>query len=150
MQIGAAVKNIIAIAAGIADGLGFGANARAALITRGLTEMMRLGTKKGGNKETFMGLAGLGDLVLTCTDNQSRNRRFGYALAQGISIEQAQADIGQVVEGIRTTFEINRLATRLNIEMPIAQQVSEVLQANITPKEAVQILLSRQLKAEMS
>jgi len=148
VQVGGAVKNIIAIAAGIVDGLGFGANTRAALITRGLTEIVRFGTALGGERETFMGLAGLGDLLLTCTDNQSRNRRFGYALAQGSDSQQAQAEIGQVVEGVRTTHEVNRLAQKLKIDMPIVEQVNNVLQNVCTPKEAVQILLSRQPKPE--
>jgi glycerol-3-phosphate dehydrogenase (NAD(P)+) len=150
VQAGGAVKNIMAIAAGIADGLGFGANTRAALITRGLTEIVRFGTVLGGQRETFMGLAGLGDLVLTCTDNQSRNRRFGYALAQGADINQAQTEIGQVVEGVRTTREVSRLARQCGIDMPIVEQVNNVLQGVCTPKEAVQALLSRQPKPEFS
>jgi glycerol-3-phosphate dehydrogenase (NAD(P)+) len=149
VQTGGAVKNIMAIAAGIADGLGFGANTRAALITRGLMEIVRFGTALGGQHETFMGLAGLGDLLLTCTDNQSRNRRFGYALAQGAESQQAQTDIGQVVEGVRTTREVNRLAQKLDINMPIVEQVNNVLQNVCTPKNAVQALLSRQPKAEI-
>jgi len=150
VQVGGAVKNIMAIAAGIADGLGFGANTRAALITRGLTEIIRFGITLGGQRETFMGLAGLGDLILTCTDDQSRNRRFGYALAQGTDIEQAQKEIGQVVEGVRTAQEVSRIAEQQNIEMPIAIQVNHVLQGISTPKEAVQALLSRQPKPEFS
>ncbi len=148
VQLGGAVKNIMAIAAGIADGLGLGANTRAALITRGLTEMVRFGTTLGGQRETFMGLAGLGDLVLTCTDNQSRNRRFGYAIAQGCDIGQAQTEIGQVVEGVRATHEVNRLAQKNGIDMPIVEQVENVLQEVCTPLEAVQALLSRQPKPE--
>lgn len=148
VQVGGAVKNIMAIAAGVADGLGFGANTRAALITRGLMEIVRFGTALGGQHETFMGLAGLGDLILTCTDNQSRNRRFGYALAQGADIELAQTKIGQVVEGVRTTREVNRLAEQLGIDMPIVEQVNQVLQGICTPKQAVQTLLSRQPKPE--
>lgn len=147
-QLGGAVKNIIAIAAGVADGLGFGANTRAALITRGLSEMVRFGVALGGQQDTFMGLAGLGDLVLTCTDNQSRNRRFGYALAQGLSSEQALKEIGQVVEGIHATYEVNRLAQKYQIEMPITAQVWRILQKDCTPEEAVQALLSRALKPE--
>ena len=148
VQIGGAIKNIMAIAAGIIDGLGFGANTRAALITRGLTEMVRFGTTWGGRRETFMGLAGLGDLVLTCTDDLSRNRRFGYALAQGQDVATAQTAIGQVVEGIQATHEINRLAKQHEIDMPIVQQVDNVLRGLCTPKKAVQILLSRQPKPE--
>ncbi|MCK5524353.1 MAG: NAD(P)-dependent glycerol-3-phosphate dehydrogenase [Thiomargarita sp.] len=148
VQTGGAVKNIMAIAAGIVDGLGYGANTRAALITRGLTEIVRFGTALGGQHQTFMGLAGLGDLLLTCTDNQSRNRRFGYALAQGSESQQAQTDIGQVVEGVRTTSEVSRLAKKMKIDMPIVEQVNNVLQNVCTPKEAVQTLLSRQPKQE--
>lgn len=148
VQIGGALKNIIAIAAGIADGLGFGANTRTALITRGLREVMRCGLALGGKTDTFMGLAGLGDLVLTCTDDQSRNRRFGYALAQGKDIKQAQIDIGQIVEGVWATSEVITLAKKLGIEMPIVEQVDNVLQGIYSPREAVQALLSRQLKPE--
>ncbi len=148
VQIGGALKNIIAIAAGIADGLGFGANTRTALITRGLREVMRCGLALGGKTDTFMGLAGLGDLVLTCTDDQSRNRRFGYALAQGKDINQAQTDIGQIVEGVWATSEVRALAKKLGIEMPIVEQVDNVLQGINSPREAVQALLSRQLKPE--
>ena len=149
VQLGGAIKNIMAIAAGIADGLGLGANTRAALITRGLAEMVRFGTTLGGQPETFMGLAGLGDLVLTCTDNQSRNRRFGYALAQGNTIQQAQQNIGQVIEGISATYEISRLARQWEIDMPIVEQVNQVLQNNCTPSQAVQALLSREPKPEI-
>jgi glycerol-3-phosphate dehydrogenase (NAD(P)+) len=148
VQIGGALKNIIAIAAGIADGLSFGANTRTALITRGLREVMRCGLALGGKTDTFMGLAGLGDLVLTCTDDQSRNRRFGYALAQGKDINQAQIDIGQIVEGVWATSEVITLAKKLGIEMPIVEQVDNVLQGIYSPREAVQALLSRQLKPE--
>ncbi len=148
VQIGGAVKNSIAIAAGIADGLGFGANTQAALITRGLAEMVRLGTTLGGQRETFMGLAGLGDLVLTCTDNQSRNRRFGRALARGYTVSQAQASIGQVVEGIRATSEIYRLAQQHAILMPIVEQIYHVLEQHYSPQEAVHNLLDREPKSE--
>ena len=149
VQVGGAVKNVMAIAAGIADGLGFGANTRAALITRGLNEIMRLGVALGGKPETFMGLAGLGDLVLTCTDDQSRNRRLGLALAKGESLEQTQARIGQAIEGARTAGEVIKLADRLSIEMPITVQVENVLTGKISPKEAVQALLSRDPKHEL-
>jgi glycerol-3-phosphate dehydrogenase (NAD(P)+) len=148
VQIGGASKNVLAIAAGIADGLGFGANTRAALITRGLTEIMRLGVKLGGKAETFMGLAGLGDLVLTCTDNQSRNRRLGLALAEGLSTEQARQRIGQEVEGVHTTQEVYKLSQRHEVEMPIAQQVYGVLYEQLDPKTAVQALLERRQKPE--
>lgn len=148
VQLGGAVKNVIAIGAGLADGLGFGANARTALITRGLAELSRLGVKLGAQPETFMGMAGLGDLVLTCTDNQSRNRRFGLALGQGKSVEQAITDIGQVVEGYRNTDEVHILATKMGVEMPICEQIYEVLYNGRSPKEAALALLRRDLKSE--
>jgi glycerol-3-phosphate dehydrogenase (NAD(P)+) len=150
VQVGGAAKNVIAIAAGIADGLGFGANTRAALITRGLHEIMRLGVALQGERETFMGLTGLGDLVLTCTDNQSRNRRFGYALSQGQGIDQARESIGQVVEGIAAATDVILLARRLKIEMPITEQVYSVVQGTHSPSQAVRNLLSREPKREGS
>lgn len=143
VQAGGAVKNVLAIAAGIADGLGFGANTRAALITRGLAELMRLGIAMGGRGETFMGLAGLGDLVLTCTDNQSRNRRFALALAGGADVAAAEAGVGQVVEGVRTAREVQRLAGQLNVDMPITAQVNRVLYEGVPPADAVNALLAR-------
>jgi glycerol-3-phosphate dehydrogenase (NAD(P)+) len=148
VQVGGAVKNIMAIGAGIADGLGFGANTRAALITRGLAEIMRLGLALGGKEETFMGLAGLGDLSLTCTDNQSRNRRMGLALAEGKSIEEAKQEIGQEVEGVGTAREVHEKARKLGIEMPITEQIYRVLYEELSPKEAVNNLLKRRQKAE--
>jgi glycerol-3-phosphate dehydrogenase (NAD(P)+) len=148
VQVGGATKNVLAIAAGIADGLGFGANTRAALITRGLTEIMRLGIQLGGHSETFMGLAGLGDLVLTCTDNQSRNRRLGLALAKGLGIEQARQEIGQEVEGINTAREVYQLANKWQVDMPISEQVYRVLFKGLDPREAVHNLLDRRQKAE--
>lgn len=148
VEIGGAVKNILAIAAGIADGLGFGANARAALITRGLTEVMRLGEALGAQRDTLMGLAGLGDLVLTCTDDQSRNRRFGLALGRGSDMATARASINQVVEGIEAAKEARRLALSLQIEMPITEQVYQVLYNNLSPREAVTHLLTREQKSE--
>lgn len=148
VQLGGAVKNVIAIGAGLADGLGFGANARTALITRGLVELSRLGVTLGASPETFMGMAGLGDLVLTCTDNQSRNRRFGLALGQGKSVEQAMDDIGQVVEGFRNTEEVHILSSRMGVEMPICEQIYQVLYHDKSPKEAALALLARDLKSE--
>jgi glycerol-3-phosphate dehydrogenase (NAD(P)+) len=148
VQFGGAIKNIIAIGAGIADGLGYGANARTALITRGLAEMTRLGIHLGGKRETFTGMAGLGDLVLTCTDNQSRNRRFGLALGQGASMQQAAEEIGQVVEGVRNAKEIFQLAKKHKIEMPICQVIYNILYLNLSPKDAAKDLLSRELKVE--
>ena len=150
VELGGAVKNVLAIAAGIADGLGFGSNTRAALITRGLAEIMRLGHALGGRQETFMGLTGLGDLVLTCTDDQSRNRRFGLALAKENSCESALAEIGQVVEGIQTAREVVRLAKKMNVEMPITQQICRVLYEGVNPRDAVQELFARNLKPEAS
>ena len=148
VQLGGAVKNVIAIGAGMADGIGFGANARTALITRGLAEMTRLGAALGADANTFMGMAGLGDLVLTCTDNQSRNRRFGLALGQGVAVKQAMTDIGQVVEGYRNTKEVYRLAERMNVEMPIVEQVYLVLYQGKDAKLAASDLLSRSRKYE--
>ena len=148
VEIGGAVKNVLAIAAGIADGLGFGANTRTALITRGLAEMMRLGEALGGQRDTFMGLAGLGDLVLTCTDNQSRNRRLGLALGKRENLEQALANIDQVVEGVQTAKEVFELAQREAVDMPITEQVYEVLYEGRSPKAAVYELLARDQKAE--
>ena len=150
VEVGGAVKNVLAIAAGIADGLGYGANARTALITRGLAEIMRLGEVLGGHRETFMGLAGLGDLVLTCTDNQSRNRRLGLALGKGESMEEALAHIDQVVEGVQTAREVHDLALSQGVDMPITEQVFNVLYEGTTPKQAVQALLGRDQKAELS
>jgi glycerol-3-phosphate dehydrogenase (NAD(P)+) len=148
MQLGGAVKNVIAIAAGIADGIGFGANARTALVTRGLVEMTRLGVELGADQNTFMGMAGLGDLVLTCTDNQSRNRRFGLALGKGSGVDQAMTDIGQVVEGYRNTREVHMLAARLGVEMPIVEQVYQVLYQGKSALLAAQDLLARSPKIE--
>lgn len=148
VQVGGACKNVLAIGAGIADGLGFGANTRAALITRGLTEIMRLGIKLGGQADTFMGLAGLGDLILTCTDNQSRNRRFGLALGQGKDQEYALNEINQEVEGISAAKEAYRLSQIHGVEMPITEQVYKVLFEHLPPKQAVQNLLTRDQKSE--
>ncbi|WP_439214409.1 NAD(P)H-dependent glycerol-3-phosphate dehydrogenase [Duffyella gerundensis] len=148
VQLGGAVKNVIAIGAGMSDGIGFGANARTALITRGLAEMSRLGAALGADATTFMGMAGLGDLVLTCTDNQSRNRRFGMMLGQGISVEQAQHNIGQVVEGYRNTKEVRALASRFGVEMPITEQIYQVLYCEKSAREAALTLLGRTRKDE--
>lgn len=148
MQLGGAVKNVIAIGAGMSDGIGFGANARTALITRGLAEMTRLGVALGAEAETFMGMAGLGDLVLTCTDNQSRNRRFGLALGQGGDVNSAQEEIGQVVEGYRNTKEVFLLAERMGVEMPIVEQIYQVLYQGKDARMAAQDLLARDKKSE--
>ena len=138
----------MAIAAGISDGLGFGANARAALITRGLHEITLLGLALGGHAETFMGLAGLGDLALTCTDDQSRNRRMGLALARGMDVEAAKREIGQEVEGVATAREVRNKARALGVEMPITEQTYRVLYEGLDPTEAVHNLLSRVAKQE--
>ena len=148
LGLGGAVKNVIAIAAGMADGLGFGANSRAALITRGLAEIMRLGSRLGARSETLMGLAGLGDLVLTCTDDQSRNRRFGLALAHGEGPGEAAERIGQVVEGTYAAAAVQLLARKHGIEMPICEQVDRVLRQEATPREAVAALLERARRSE--
>ncbi len=148
VQLGGAVKNVIAIGAGISDGIGFGANARTALITRGLAEMSRLGAALGAQANTFMGMAGLGDLVLTCTDNQSRNRRFGMLLGQGVDVQSAQDTIGQVVEGYRNTREVLALAGRYGVEMPITEQIYQVLYQDKNAREAALSLLGRAQKEE--
>jgi len=143
VEVGGAMKNIIAIAAGVSDGLGFGANARAALITRGLAEMGRLASCLGAKPETLMGLAGLGDLVLTCTDNQSRNRRFGLLLARGMQTQQAFEEIGQVVEGAKAAPLALNLAQKHALELPITHQVVDLIAGKITPKQAVLRLMER-------
>jgi len=148
VQVGGAAKNVMAIGAGVADGLGFGANTRAALITRGLAEIMRLGIALGGRRETFMGLAGLGDLVLTCTDDQSRNRRMGLALARGLDVAAARREIGQAVEGVDTVRGLRQKARGLGIEMPITEQIYRVLFEGLAPRAAVHALLEREQKAE--
>ena len=148
VEIGGAVKNVLAIAAGIADGLQFGANTRAALITRGLAEIQRLGTSMGADSKTFMGLAGLGDLVLTCTDNQSRNRRVGIGLAEGKTLETIKEELGQVAEGVYAAKEVHQLAIQRGIEMPIVEHVYRIIYKNEDPHQAVHSLLTRALKSE--
>jgi glycerol-3-phosphate dehydrogenase (NAD(P)+) len=148
VEVGGAVKNVLAIGAGICDGLGFGANTRVALITRGLVEMSRLGVALGGQPSTFMGLAGMGDLVLTCTDNQSRNRRMGLALAAGKTVAEAEAEITQVVEGVKAAEAVHRVATHAGVEMPICEQIYRILYQGAEPREAVTALMQRALKAE--
>lgn len=148
VEVGAAVKNVLAIGAGMSDGLGFGANTRVALITRGLVELTRLGVALGAKRETLMGLAGMGDLVLTCTDNLSRNRRMGLALAAGKTVEEAQQEIQQVVEGVLAAKAVKTVADNLGIEMPICNQVYRILYENASPREAVGALMRRSLKPE--
>jgi len=148
VEVGGAVKNVIAIGSGIADGMGYGANTRVALITRGLAEMMRLGVKHGAQRETFMGLAGLGDLVLTCTDDQSRNRRFGMALGSGESLAQAQGAIHQVVEGVPAARAVHDVARRLEVDMPICREIYHIVYENKPVRAAVQALMGRELRSE--
>ncbi|MHB1950749.1 MAG: NAD(P)H-dependent glycerol-3-phosphate dehydrogenase [Acidiferrobacteraceae bacterium] len=150
VEIGGAVKNVLAIAAGIADGLGFGANARAALVTRGLAELTRLGLAMGGRTETFMGLSGLGDLVLTCTDNTSRNRQVGLAIGRGIPLPQVLQEIGQVAEGVGAARAVLALARRHGISMPITEQVHAVLFEGLAPEDAVRSLLNREPRDEQT
>ncbi len=147
-ELGGSVKNVLAIATGICDGMGLGDNARAALVTRGLAEMMRLGCALGAQERTLTGLAGMGDLVLTCTSDLSRNRRLGLALGRGQSMADAVAEIGQVVEGIKTAAEVHRMAQRHGVEMPIAEQVFGILHQGWNPSQCVRDLLAREQKQE--
>jgi glycerol-3-phosphate dehydrogenase (NAD(P)+) len=148
VEVGGAVKNVIAIGSGIADGMGFGANTRVALITRGLAEMMRLGVRLGASRETFMGLAGLGDLVLTCTDDQSRNRRLGLALGRGHSMQKAAAGIHQVVEGVLAARAVCAVADRQSVEMPICREVFRIVHEGKPVRDAVQDLMGREMRSE--
>ena len=148
VEVGGAVKNIMAIATGICDGLGFGYNARAALMTRGLAEIARFGVALGGQASTFMGLAGMGDLVLTCTGELSRNRQVGLAVAAGKKLPQILADLGHIAEGVSTAREVARLATQLGIEMPITEAVDAILHRNMSAMDAVNQLLSRDPRLE--
>lgn len=150
VEVGGAVKNVLAIGAGISDGLGFGANTRVALITRGLVEMTRLGVALGAQASTFMGLAGMGDLVLTCTDNQSRNRRMGLALAAGQSVREAEAEIMQVVEGVLAARAVHHVAAAAGVEMPICEQIYRILYEGAEPQAAVHALMKRGLKSEFA
>ncbi|MDE1960001.1 MAG: NAD(P)-dependent glycerol-3-phosphate dehydrogenase [Xanthomonadaceae bacterium] len=147
-ELGGAMKNVLAVATGVADGMNLGLNARAGLITRGLNEMLRLGAALGARAETLMGLAGLGDLVLTCTGDLSRNRRLGLALGRGVGIKQAVAEIGQVVESVETADTIMRLARAHGLDLPIASGVQRVLREEITPAEGLRELLAREQKPE--
>ncbi|AOZ67254.1 TPA: NAD(P)H-dependent glycerol-3-phosphate dehydrogenase [Haemophilus influenzae] len=148
VQLGGAIKNVIAIGAGISDGMGFGANARTALITRGIAEITRLGISLGANTNTFMGMSGLGDLVLTCTDNQSRNRRFGLMLGKGLDAQMAMENIGQVVEGFYNTKEAYLLAQRQGVEMPITEQIYQMLFCGKNAQDVAISLLGRACKGE--
>jgi glycerol-3-phosphate dehydrogenase (NAD(P)+) len=146
--LGGAVKNIIAIAAGIIDGLGLGLNARAALITRGLTEIRRLGLKLGANPQTFAGLAGIGDLVLTCTGDLSRNHTVGKQIGIGKSISDILSEMRMVAEGVKTAESVYHLSQKLGVEMPICQEIYHILYTGLSPKEALQRLMARDLKQE--
>jgi len=149
VEVGGAVKNVLAVGAGLCDGLGFGANTRIALITRGLSEIMRLGVALGAQAETFMGLAGLGDLVLTSTDNQSRNRRFGLALAAGKTVQQALDEIGQVVEGYTAARAVHSVAVREKVDMPIVAGIYRVLYENQPARDVVKDLMTRPIRPEV-
>ncbi len=148
VELGGAMKNVIALAAGVADGLGFGYNSRAALITRGLAEMIRMGLKLGGSAETFAGLAGMGDLVLTCTGDLSRNRTVGIELGKGRKLNEILDGMQMVAEGVKTTLSAYQLAQRLEVEVPIIEQMYQILYQNKDPRQAVSDLMLRDLKAE--
>ena len=148
VEIGGAGKNVMAIGVGICDGLNLGQNARAALITRGLAEISRLGVALGGAAETFMGLAGAGDLILTATGDLSRNRRVGLGLARGQSLEEILGALGHVAEGVRSAQEVVRLAAETGVEMPITDAVNAVLSGRLAPQAAAELLLARDPKPE--
>ena len=148
VEMGGALKNVIAIAAGVCDGLGLGHNSRAALITRGLAEMSRLGVARGAQPHTFMGLSGLGDLTLTCTGDLSRNRQVGLRLGRGEKLDQITASLGMVAEGVKTTAAIHELARRLHVEAPLTDAVHSILYGNRNPNEVLHNLMARQLKDE--
>ncbi len=150
VQIGGTVKNVLAISAGISDGLGFGANARAALITRGMAEIRRLAAALGAETETLFGLSGIGDLILTCTDDQSRNRQLGLAIGRGLSVDDAVKYVGKTVEGMHAAREVMLRARQADIEMPIVEQVCKILFEGYDPRESVQALLCREQKAELT
>jgi len=149
VEVGGAVKNVMALAAGIADGLGFGANTRAALITRGLAEITRLGVRMGANPLTFAGLAGMGDLVLTCTSNLSRNRTVGLKLGEGKKLDEILAEMNAVAEGVRTTRSVHELSQQMGVEMPIVEQVHAILYQDKDPRQALSDLMTRALKQEL-
>ncbi len=148
VELGGAVKNVLAVATGIGDGMGLGANTRAGLITRGLAEVVRLGEAMGADSRTFMGLSGVGDLILTCTDDQSRNRRLGLALGRGQSLTEAVASIGQTVESVRTAAEVHALAAAQGVEMPICEQVHAVVNHGRPAQQALETLMARSRKSE--
>ena len=149
VELGGALKNVIAIAAGISDGLELGHNARSALITRGLAEIIRLGVSMGADERTFAGLSGLGDLVLTCTGDLSRNRTVGMKLGRGETVEEVVSGMRMVAEGVKTTLATVRLAGKMGVEMPIAEQIHNVLYESHSPRQALQELMSRDLRSEI-
>jgi glycerol-3-phosphate dehydrogenase (NAD(P)+) len=149
VELGGALKNVIALGTGIADGLGFGDNTKAALMTRGLAEISRLGIKLGANPLTFAGLAGVGDLIVTCTSMHSRNRRAGIAIGRGKSLEEALAEVGMVVEGVRTTRAARKLSEQCGVNMPITEKMYEVLFEGFSPETAVKKLMTRGKKHEI-
>ena len=148
MQLGGAIKNVIAIGAGLSDGLGFGANARTALISRGLAEMTRLGLKMGANKDTFPGLAGIGDLIVTATSMHSRNNRCGMLIGQGVKPQEAIKQVGMVVEGVNALPAAMKLKDKYNVEMPISEMVNEIVNEKIAPHDALVALMTRDKKNE--
>lgn len=150
VQVGGTLKNVLAIAAGISDGLGYGANARAALLTRGMAEILRFAASQGAQPETMFGLSGIGDLILTCTDDQSRNRQLGLAIGSGMSVDEAVLHVGKTVEGMHAAREVLSRAHTAKVEMPIVEQVCKVLFEGYDPRESVQALLCREQKAELS
>jgi glycerol-3-phosphate dehydrogenase (NAD(P)+) len=147
-ELGGAMKNVLAVATGIADGMGLGLNARAGLITRGMNEMLRLGVALGARPETLIGLSGLGDLVLTCTGDLSRNRRLGLALGHGVAIDEAVRQIGQVVESVLTADEVSRLSNKHGLDLPISAGVRAVLHGEVTPVDGLRALMAREQKPE--
>ena len=149
VELGGALKNIIALGAGVSDGLRFGDNAKAAMMTRGITEMTRLGLALGARAETFAGLAGIGDLIVTCTSMHSRNRRCGILLGKGVKADKAIEEVGMVVEGISTAEAAEALAHRYNIEMPITENICALIRGKITAEKAVDALMGREMKNEM-
>lgn len=148
VEIAGSVKNVLAIAAGISDGVGYGDNAKAAILTRGLAEIERLGVALGADSRTFAGLAGIGDMVVTCMSTLSRNRNLGFAIGQGKSLEQVQSDMSMVAEGVRTTTSVMELARKLDVEMPITEAVHGILFENVPPLDAVRRLMMRSAKKE--
>jgi glycerol-3-phosphate dehydrogenase (NAD(P)+) len=150
VEVGGAVKNVLAIATGVCDGLGLGLNSRAALMTRGLAEIARLGLALGAERQTFMGLAGMGDLILTCTGDLSRNRRVGLALAQNKSLPQILEELGHVAEGVYTAREVDQLSRKLAVDMPISAAVAAVLDGRLTAAQALDQLMSRDPREEIA